>query len=185
VIKLSSKEVNIRVKFTIEDKALQQAVKDATDESVAGALPDVGGGEAGGGLSPEMLLRTGMGSAGGISGMGALARLAPLLGPAVAVLVIPVVFDFVIKELSRPGGPWDTKFRRAVQQEEFGFYNRQLQHDMQYGYRNVIIQGVNGFKRSQGAFHASAFRDINEGYGTQYRLSRVGITDKALGFWGS
>jgi hypothetical protein len=124
-----------------------------------------------------------MGSAGGMSAMGILGRLAPLLGPAAALLIAPMVADFVLKELTRPGGPWDTRFRRNIEREQFGFYNRQIQHDTQYGYRNVIIQGVNGFKMSQGAFHASTFRDINEGFGDQYRLSRIGITDKAQGFW--
>ena len=117
----------------------------------------------------------------GANPMGLVRSLAPLLGPAMVALMAPVIFKFFIEELTRPGGLMDTRFRRDIEKEQFGFYNRQLQYDTQYGYRNVIIQGRQSFISQQGNFHASTFRDINEGTGTQYRLSRIEISDKALG----
>jgi hypothetical protein len=108
-------------------------------------------------------------------------QLAPLLGPAIIAFMMPEIVKFIVAELTKPGGVIDTRFRREIPKEQLQFYDRQLQYDTGYGYRNVIIQGVNGFKMDQGSFHASTFRDINEGFGTQYRLSRIGLTDKALG----
>lgn len=118
----------------------------------------------------------------GASPTSIVSMLIPMLGPAMLVFLLPQIIKFVIGELIKPGGVFDTRFRREVEKEQFGFYNRQMQYDSQHGYRNVIIQGVNGFKKDQGSFHASAFRDITEGYGNQYRLSRIGLTDKAQGF---
>jgi len=113
-----------------------------------------------------------------------VSRLVPLLGPAMLAFMLPEIVKFVVAYLIKPGGPFDVRFRREIQKEQFGFYDRQTQWDTQHGYRNVIIQGVNGFKAEQGSFHASTFRDIKEGTGTGYRLSRIGITDKAYGFKG-
>ena len=118
----------------------------------------------------------------GASPQSIVASLAPVLGPAIIVLMLPKILEFVLQELTKPGGVFDTRFRRELQKEQFGFYDRQLQYDSRYGHRNVIIQGVNGFKREQGAFHASTFRDITEGTGEGFRLSRIGLTDKAYGF---
>jgi hypothetical protein len=91
------------------------------------------------------------------------------------------VAKFVVDILIAPGGPFDTRFRREIEKEQFGFYDRQTQYDTQYGYRNVIIQGRQSFLSNQGVFHASTFKDVMQGTGTQYRLSRIEISDKALG----
>ena len=112
--------------------------------------------------------------------------LAPVLtGPAgialMAAAMGPVIADFVIKEVIRDGGIIDLRFKRKIENETGVFYDRQLQYDMNYGYVNIIIQGVEGWMGNQGNFHGSTFRDINEGLGEQYRLSRIQITDKALG----
>ncbi len=75
----------------------------------------------------------------------------------------------------------NSKQRFEIEKEQFGFYDRQTQYDTQYGYRNVIIQGRQAFLSNQGVFHASTFKDVMQGTGTQYRLSRIEIDDKALG----
>jgi len=111
-----------------------------------------------------------------------VASLVPLLGPAMLIFMLPQIVKFVINEMIKPGGPFDVRFKREIQKEHYAFYNRQTQWDTQYGYRNVIIQGVDGFKAEQGSFHGSTFRDIKEGTGNGYRMSTIGLTDKAYGF---
>ena len=111
-------------------------------------------------------------------------RLVPLLGPAMLIFMLPEIVKFVVEYLIKPGGIFDVRFKREIQKEQFGFYSRQTQYDSSHGYRNVIIQGVNGFKAEQGSFHASTFRDIKEQGGLNVQNARIGLTDKALGFQG-
>jgi len=111
-------------------------------------------------------------------------RLVPMLGPAMLLFMLPEIFKFVLNEMIKPGGPFDVRFKREIQKEQFGFYDRQTQWDSSHGYRNVIIQGVNGFKAEQGSFHASTFRDIKEAGGSNIQLNRIALTDKAYGFQG-
>lgn len=180
---MSSNEVSITVKLTIEDTALKQAIDDSVNEAVGENVPttEMGGAEEGG-FKPQSM----MGALSKNNPAGLLQMLAPILtGPAgiamMAAAIGPVIADFIIKELVRDGGVLDLRFKRKMENETGVFYTRQLQYDMQYGYVNIIIQGVNGWMGNQGNFHGSTFRDINESKGEQYRLTRIQITDKALG----
>ena len=183
---MSEEVARVTVQINIEDTAIQASIEEAVQEAVQEAMdapvPTVGNEGVGAleGLSPELL----MSSMSARSPTALLARLAPILGPAAIALMMPTIIETVVDALTAPGAPFDTRFKREMQKEQFGFYDRQLQYDTEYGYRQVIIQGVNGFRRDQGSFHASTFRDIMEGTGDQYRLSRIQITDKAHGVRG-
>lgn len=176
-----SYEAKITVEIKVEDEAIQasinEAVKDAEEEAQVKSGGLATGDEGGGGLDFQGVV----GKLGTASPMALMRMLAPFLGPAAVILLAPIVAKFVVDILIAPGGPFDTRFRREIEKEQFGFYDRQTQYDTQYGYRNVIIQGYQSFLSNQGVFHASTFKDVMQGTGTQYRLSRIEIDDKALG----
>ena len=170
----------------ILDDSIRELINDAIDErEIAGG----GGVTARGKQTPGaqgqaqealQLITGGIGS----TPQSLVSRLVPLLGPAMLIFMLPEIFKFIVGELIKPGGPFDVRFKREMLKEQFGFYDRQTQWDSSHGYRNVIIQGVNGFKAEQGSFHASMFRDIKEQGGTNVQSARIGLTDKAFGFQG-
>lgn len=166
----------------IED-SIRELVNDAVDERdlAGGGATARAKGKEGGDAKDALSLITG---SIGATPQSLVSRLVPMLGPAMLIFLLPEIFKFVLNELIKPGGPFDVRFKREIQKEQFGFYDRQTQWDSSHGYRNVIIQGVNGFKAEQGSFHASMFRDIKEGGGGNVRINRIGLTDKALGFQG-
>ncbi len=175
-----SSEVKITISVQVEDEAIQESIQQAIREGEHEAQVSSGGlniEQEGGELGIQAII----GQMGSKNPMALMRMIMPFLGPAALVLLAPMVLEFVVNELTKPGNILDTRFRRDIEKENLGFYNRQLQWDTQYGYRNVIVQGYQSFLSKQGNFHASTFRDINEGTGTQYRLSRIEIDDKALG----
>jgi hypothetical protein len=112
--------------------------------------------------------------------MGIVRMLAPMLGPAVAALMAPVIFNMVLDELTRVGGPLDTRFKRDIANEVENYFSRQIQRDTQIGNRQVIIQAQARFLNKNGAGNSNTFRQIRE---SGDRLSELGlhVEDRAKG----
>jgi len=176
-----SSEVKITINLEIEDQAIQEAIQQEINRADEDAALNPKNLQLEQEIGSEFGIQALIGQMGAKNPMAIMRMLAPFLGPAAVALLAPMVIEFVVNELTKPGNLLDTRFRRDIEKENHGFYDRQLQWDTQYGYRNVIIQGNRTFLSQQGKFHASLFRDINEGTGVGVRMTRIEIDDKALG----
>ena len=91
----------------------------------------------------------------------------------------PLIFDILIA----PGGPFDIRFKRIVDDEINAFLARQTQKDTEFGYRQVIIQSKLGFTAPNGVNNYNTVRGIREGGIIQERLDRFGMVDQSKGNW--
>ena len=98
---------------------------------------------------------------------------------AFAISLAPLIFDLLI----RPGGPFDVRFKRIVDNEINAFLSRQTQKDTEFGVRQVIIQSKLGFTASNGVNNYNTVRGIREGGLNQERLDRFGMIDQTKGSW--
>ena len=98
---------------------------------------------------------------------------------AFAISLAPLIFDILI----RPGGPFDVRFKRIVDDEINAFLARQTQKDTEFGYRQVIIQSKLGFTAPNGVNNYNTVRGIREGGLDKERLARIGMVDHTKGDW--
>ena len=98
---------------------------------------------------------------------------------AFAISLAPLIFDLLI----RPGGPFDVRFKRIVDNEINAFLSRQTQKDTEFGVRQVIIQSKLGFTASNGVNNYNTVRGIREGGLNKERLERFGMVDQTKGSW--
>jgi len=96
---------------------------------------------------------------------------------ALAISLGPLIFDI----LTRPGGPYDLRFKRIISDEVNAFLSRQTQKDTEMGVRQVIIQSKTGFTASNGANNYNTIRGIREGGIDKERLDRIGMKDHSKG----
>ena len=109
----------------------------------------------------------------------ALRRLPHAALIAFAISLAPLIFDI----LTAPGGPFDVRFKRVVDEEISAFLSRQTQKDTEFGTRQVIIQSKKGFTASNGANNYNTVRGIREGGLDKERLDRIGMIDHTKGDW--
>ena len=176
-----SSEVKISVEVTVEDQAIQASIDQAIKESEHEAQVESGGLDIEQNVAGDLGLQAIIGGIGTKSPAALVAKLAPFLGPVAIALVAPMLYDFIIDILTRPGGLLDTRFKRIQADEALAFQDRQMQYDTAFGYRQIIIQGHQSFLSNNGNFHNAAFREINQGKGDQYAIKNTTIDDKALG----
>ena len=98
---------------------------------------------------------------------------------AFAISLAPFIFDILIA----PGGLFDVRFKRIVDDEINAFLARQTQKDTEFGYRQVIIQSKLGFTAPNGVNNYNTVRGIREGGLNQERLDRFGMVDHTKGDW--
>ena len=99
---------------------------------------------------------------------------------ALAISLAPMIFEILIA----PGGPFDVRFKRIVDDEINAFLSRQTQKDTEFGYRQVIIQSKLGFTAPNGVNNYNTVRGIREGGLIQERLDRFGMVDQTKGnYW--
>ena len=97
-----------------------------------------------------------------------------------ALTLIPVI----IKELTKPGGPFDLRFKRMMDQEMNAFMDRQTQHDIRIGHRGIIIQGRAGFINKNGAHgNTNTLRMIRDGGIDKSYLNQVDYIDHTKGLF--
>ena len=109
----------------------------------------------------------------------ALQRLPHAALIAFAISLVPIIFDM----LTMPGGPFDVRFKRIVDEEISAFLARQTQKDTEFGYRQVIIQSKLGFTAPNGVNNYNTVRGIREGGLDKERLDRIGMIDHTKGDW--
>ena len=96
-----------------------------------------------------------------------------------AISLAPMIFELLIK----PGGPFDIRFKRIIDDEINAFLARQTQRDTEMGVRQVIIQSKLGFTASNGVNNYNTSKGIREGGFDKERLDRIGKVDHSKGNW--
>ena len=96
---------------------------------------------------------------------------------SLALSLVPIV----IKHLTKPGGVFDVRWRRVIDEEFNGFLDRQTQKNTQIGIRGVQVQSRAGFISINGANNSNNLRFIHNGGINDNRLDRIGIDSFAKG----
>lgn len=96
---------------------------------------------------------------------------------AIVAILIPIIYD----QLTRPGGTYDVRFKRRVENEINGFLSRQTQKDTQMGIRKIFIQSEKGFTAVNGANNYNTVRGIREGGINKEREDRFGLVPHRKG----
>jgi len=96
---------------------------------------------------------------------------------AVVIAVALATVPFVIKYISRPGGPLDVRWKRYAEEEDNAFLDRQTQRDTEIGLRQVIVSSKAGMIAKSGAMHEDNLRFIRDGGVNGSRLDRIGPKD--------
>lgn len=94
-----------------------------------------------------------------------------------ALSLVPMIIDL----LTKPGGAFDVRWRRVIEDEINGFLDRQTQKSTQMGLRQVVVQSRAGFIGINGANNSNNLRFINQGGIDGTRLNTVGIDSFAKG----
>ena len=107
-----------------------------------------------------------------------------LLPHAVLVSFVISLLPLIIHELTKPGGPYDLRFKRIVEKEFNSLMDRQTLHDISIGERGVIFQSRTGFINKNGqSSNANTLRMIREGGVNKQFLTEVDYVDHSKGLF--
>lgn len=99
---------------------------------------------------------------------------------AFVISMMPIIF----RELTKPGGPFDLRWKRIMQDEFNAFLDRQTQHNTKIGTRQVIIQSRAGFINMNGAdSNSNNLRLIRKGWTGREDISELDYTDHSKGLF--
>lgn len=108
----------------------------------------------------------------------------PFLPHAVLVTLAISLIPIIITELTKPGGPFDLRFKRAVEKEFNSLMDRQTQYDVRIGERSIIVQSKAGFiNKNGGATNTNTLRMIREGGINKEFLNEVDYIDHSKGLY--
>ncbi len=180
--KVISVDINVQDFNSILENEIKRIVQSVTSG---------GGGGGGEGASNESESGTNVGAILGITASavrnpaGAITSLAtkllPILGPAMAPLLIIPITEAVIDKITAPGMPVDPRFKRIIANEILAGMTRQSQEESRTGRRNVIIQSRPGFMHLGVGGNNSIMRQISEGAGASPRISNIGLLEHSQG----
>lgn len=176
----------VESKLMNEDESLEQALKDAVDEAIdeageTGSIMDIpaGGTDSKG----KPLYKTAQrGLSQGLEGiqdpkgfiLTTITHYLPMIAP---VLLLPMLVEAVIREITKPGGWFDMRFKRDIPAELNNLFSRMEKQNRRLGITQVIITSTTGFRQMQGANSGNTFAHIREsGY------ANIGLVDKAAGW---
>lgn len=107
-----------------------------------------------------------------------------LLPHAVVASFVISILPIIINELTKPGGPFDLRFKRMVEKEFNSLQDRQTSFDLAIGERGLVIQSRAGFLNRHGASsNTNTLRMIREGELNRDNFSQVDYTDHAKGLF--
>ena len=113
------------------------------------------------------------GASGTSMGATALARVLP---PVAVALLVAKVSKMILDDLKRPGGAWDIRYKRLLENEVENYMSRQMQRNTQVGAgRQIIIQMRSQFLNLNGQGNSNTFQQVRD-YGN--RLAEVGLNTK-------
>ena len=84
----------------------------------------------------------------------------PFLPHTVVIGFAISLMPFIIQELTKPGGPFDLRFKRRVEEEFNALQDRQTTYDLRIGHRGLIIQNNAGFM-AHNQTGATSTTDVN------------------------
>lgn len=146
----------------------------------------VGGGtEQQGGLTEGQI--TNLGS----QAMGFLQNPETLVSAGIVKLPHAVLITFalsmlpiILHELTKPGGPFDLRFKRIIQNEFNALMDRQSQYDFAIGEKGLIVQSRAGFlNRNTGGVDTNTLRVLRKGGIDKNMMTSLDYMDNARGFW--
>ena len=172
---------------SVIDGAIQSAVDSRVQEGTASATPSIGGG----GFEDTESLTEAQGVGLARQGLSALQNPEVLIGEGLSKLPHAVLVAFgislipiIIQELTKPGGPFDLRFKRIVEKEFNSLMDRQTAHDIAIGERGIIIQSRQGFINRNGALtNTNTLRTIREGGINKDVLNEVDYIDHSRGLY--
>lgn len=174
-------EITMLVEGIVRDE--MQAQSPTTSLTDGGGGGEVG--EGGGGLTE--------GEAVGLARQGLTVLRDPtsLVGEALSKLPHAVLIGFalslipiIINELTKPGGPFDLRFKRIVEKEFNSLMDRQTAYDIRIGERSIIVQSRAGFINANGAAsNTNTLREIREGGVNKEFLNEVDYIDHSRGLF--
>ena len=128
-----------------EDQSFQQALDDVVDEAVKEAIDEAGGTEEEkkrdlkgflGEEAGEFGLVAGLMRGGPAAGIMGLAKSVPFIA---AIASSPLLVQFLMKEMLKPGGELDRRFRLIVEEVYLNQRSREHNWAVQTGFKQLII----------------------------------------------
>lgn len=104
---------------------------------------------------------------------------------ATLVGFVITLMPIIINELTKPGGPFDLRFKRRVAEEFNALQDRQTIYDLRIGRRGLIIQAGGGFinRGQNGATSTNTLRMIRDGGINKEYLNQIDYQDHAQGLF--
>ena len=106
----------------------------------------------------------------------ALPKVLPLVAIASAMMSIPQTVQLIANKLTEPGGPFDIRYRRIVQEEVMAGLSREEQDETRTARRLVAFSGQDGYAKLKTEWGYSNYYAASES-----RLNRATLSDKAAG----
>ena len=98
------------------------------------------------------------------------------------ILQSPEILDAFIKELTRPGGALDQRFKRDIPKEVEQFLTREIQKSTQIGRRSIVIQSVDGFgTANDGKLSTNTLQQFRDSGGIGIGKTAIGLSEKSMG----
>ena len=97
-----------------------------------------------------------------------------------AISMIPII----INDLTKPGGPFDLRFKRIMEKEFNSLMDRQSAYDYSIGERGLIIQSRAGsLNRNTGGVNANTLRILREGGIDKNKMLSLDYEDRSKGLF--
>ena len=109
----------------------------------------------------------------------------PKIPHAVLVtFVVSSLLPIIIHELTKPGAPFDLRFKRIMEKEFNSLMSRQTAYDFSVGERGLIVQSRTGFlNRHTGGANTNTLKMIRDGGIDKNMMLRDDYTDHAKGLF--
>jgi len=168
------------------DEIIRNTIRDIVDEQTQGdsTLPTLDAGEEGGFTSSQGVgvARSALSKFQNPEGL--VAEGLQFLPHAAVVSFALVLIPIIINELTKPGGPFDLRWKRQMEKEFNALMDRQTAYDLNIGERGLIVQTRQGFINNLGrAGNANTLRQIREGGVNRLHLNEIDYTDHAQGLF--
>ena len=109
----------------------------------------------------------------------------PLLPHAIVIAFVVSLMPTIINELTKPGGPYDLRFKRIMTDEFNALQDRQVSYDVRIGHRGLIFQSVGGFlsHNQTGVTSTNTLRLIRDGGINKDYQTQVDYVDHSRGLF--
>ena len=165
------------------DKEIEKLIQDSVEESKVPTRKDAGKKSDKKSNNKEQLFNQVIGDAQNPAAVAS--KLFSFLPHTVIIAIIlqsPEILDAFIKELTRPGGALDQRFKRDIPKEVEQFLTREIQKSTQIGRRSISIQSVDGFSAANnGKLSSNTLQQLRDSGGIGIGKTAIGLNEKSQG----